>query len=179
MSPRPHAQPIQHVYRERGETERTLACAPIDPSPARWPSVADLVPITQIMTREVYCARPELDLGALADLMVEHHVGCIPIVNELGCPTGMVTKIDLVERLLANARDPRVERPRAARDVMMPMAITLHDRATVAHAAALMSSEGIHHIVVVDADGCAIGIVSTLDVTRWLASNDGFTPPPR
>jgi CBS domain-containing protein len=164
-------QAIQHVHRPHGQTDRTLACPPPDPEFARVPSIADLVPVTQIMTREISCARPDLEVDRLADLVVREHIGCVPIVNELGGPTGMVTKSDLVE-LLATS-DARA--PRTARELMMPLAITLGARATVAHAAALMALEDVHHIPIVDDDGCLIGIVSSMDIVRWLAANDGFT----
>jgi CBS-domain-containing membrane protein len=166
--------PVQHVHRPRGETSRILACAPLDPEPVRAPSVADLIPVTQIMTREVICALPDLGGEAVAELMVKHHIGCIPIVNELGIPTGMLTKLDLLEHLLASVRDEPSPLAQSARDLMMPLALTLNDQATVAHAAAMMASEDIHHVPIVDRDGCMIGIVSTMDIARWLAANDGF-----
>jgi CBS domain-containing protein len=58
-------------------------------------------------------------------------------------------------------------------DVMMPLAITLDDDATVGHAAALMAAEDMHHVMIV-AEGRLVGVVSTMDVTRWLANNDGM-----
>jgi CBS domain-containing protein len=57
---------------------------------------------------------------------------------------------------------------------MMPLAITLGQRATVAHVAALMASEDVHHVPIVDDHGRLIGVVSTMDIIRWLARNDGF-----
>ena len=60
----------------------------------------------------------------------------------------------------------------------MPIALTLGPRATVAHAAALMAREAVHHLPIVD-EGRVIGIVSSMDVMRWLAENDGFGLPPR
>ncbi len=59
---------------------------------------------------------------------------------------------------------------------MMPMGIALSERATIAHAAALMANEDIHHLFVIDGDGILIGVVSTMDLVRWLARNDGFAP---
>jgi predicted transcriptional regulator len=57
---------------------------------------------------------------------------------------------------------------------MMPLAITLNQHATIAHAAAVMGLEDFHHVMVVGADHCLIGVVSTMDIARWLARNDGF-----
>ena len=96
----------------------------------------------------------------------------MPVVEDLGRPVGMITKRDLVEILTdekASAHD------RTANELMMPLAITLGPQATVAHAAALMAMEDIHHTLIVDQTGQLIGVVSTMDVVRWLAKNDGFS----
>ena len=45
--------------------------------------------------------------------------------------------------------------------------------AAVALAAALMAYEGVHRIVVVDRGGYVVGLVSSLDVARWLGTRAG------
>lgn len=153
------------VYNNGGELEATRSW-PIQGRPVpRAPTLADRIPVSEIMTRDVVCARPELGVAALTQLMLEHHIGCIPIVDERGRPRGIVTKLDLVER-----DAPGI----IAADVMMPLAITLDHRATIAHAAAMMAAEDFHHVMIVDAEGSLCGIVSTMDICRWLARNDGF-----
>ena len=124
---------------------------------------ADHVPVTEIMTPQVVCASPDLGLGALLEIMVRERLGCVPIVDEHGHPIGMVTKLDIVEHLATPAQ--AVE-PLAA-DVMMPLAITLDATASVADAAALMAGEDMHHVMIVSARRL-VGIVSTMDITRWL-----------
>jgi CBS domain-containing protein len=135
--------------------------------PARPRTAADQVPVTEIMTRQVVCASPDLGLDALLEIMIQERLGCVPVVNEAEQPVGMVTKLDIVEHLAAPRRKPN---PLVA-DVMMPLAISLDNNATVAHAAALMSSEDMHHVMIVSRRRL-VGIVSTMDVTRWLAQND-------
>lgn len=128
---------------------------------------ADQIPVTDIMTRHVVCAHPDLGLGALLEVMIQERLGCVPVVNEGEQPIGMVTKLDIVEHLVAPP--PRLT-PLVA-DVMMPLAITLDDSATVAHAAALMAGEDMHHVMIVS-HRRLVGVVSTMDVTRWLARNE-------
>ena len=137
------------------------------------PTIADRVPISEIMTRDVVCARHDLRIDALVPVMVRNHIGCVPVVDERGRPVGMITKLDLVEQLDRIDGGDRLI-PETAGDVMMPLAMTLDERATVAHAAAMMALEDVHHIPVVASGGAVCGIVSTLDVVRWLARNDGF-----
>lgn len=179
------SRPIYHIYRGRGDhVDRVVASAVPgrDDEDMYVPTIADLVPVTEIMTRDVTCARRDLRVEVLAQLIVRDHIGCIPIVEAAGRPIGMVTKLDLVEQLLAldevaTAKDSPCccgLAPRIAADLMMGIAITLGERASVAHAAALMATEDIHHIPIVDDDGQLVGIVSSMDVVRWLAANDGF-----
>jgi CBS domain-containing membrane protein len=132
----------------------------------RIPTIAGLVPITEIMSQQLVTARPEMAADHLIELLRDRHVGCVPIVNEAGRPLGIVTKLDVVECLAD-------DRP-TARELMMPLAMTLGAHATVGQAAAMMSAEGIHHVLVVDDDRRLIGVVSALDIARWLARNDGF-----
>ena len=169
-------QPVQHVHGAKGHTtDRPGRCDQRDRELLRVPTIADVVPLTEIMTRNLTCARRDLDAERVAELMVLHHVGCIPVVDEPGRPIGMITKLDVVEHLVAMEDiPPKGLAMKTAGQLMMPMAIALSERATIAHAAALMANEGIHHLFVVDGSGNLIGIVSTMDIVRWLARNDGF-----
>lgn len=118
--------------------------------------------ITDVMTRDPVTARASSTVPALVALMTEHHIGCIPIVDDNNRPTGIVTKLDLVEC--------RSDQRETARELMMPHAMFLSETATVARAASLMATEGIHHVLVVDEQRALVGVVSTFDITRWVAT---------
>jgi CBS domain-containing protein len=156
-------------------------------------SSADLIGIAEIMSHRVLSATADVSIETLTSVLLDNHIGCVPIVDDRQRPIGMVTKHDLVqfqfynegneEVVVAHRRSHPVGEPglhqfqvaiATAGQVMLPLAITLSERATVAHAAALMATEGIHHIVVVDLHGKLIGVVSSLDIARWLARNDGY-----
>ena len=169
------ANPTQYVYRGCGDRsiyvpDRAGADAPPIPM---TPTIADAVPATSIMTRTVICAREDLEVSKLMDLMVEHHIGSIPVVDGDGRPVGMVTKLDVVEYAIA-ARDPEGPSTTTVSRMMMPLALTLDVHATVAHVAAMMAIEDVHHVPIVAEDGTLVGVISTMDVVRWLASNDGL-----
>ena len=108
--------------------------------------------------------------GVMTHLFLDEHVGCVPVIDERGRPQGIVTKSDLVGQL-SDEYWPL----RTAREVMMPLALTLDERATLAHAASLMTLEDLHHVMVVSCSGALIGIVSSKDVVRWLVQNDQLT----
>lgn len=136
------------------------------------------LPLTTFMARDLLCVRPELDIARVVELMVGKHVGCLPVVDARGRPTGIITKFDVVEQLDAAMRLRRVGEPLpediaacTAEDVMMPLALTLDQYATLAHAAALMVSEDTHHVLVVDSVGTLVGVVSSRDIVRWVAQH--------
>ncbi len=140
-------------------------------APPRRATIADGVPVTAIMSRRLVCAYPDLPLLALTRLFLDEHVGCIPIIDHHGHPQGIVTKSDLVEQLAGLATEWTFK---VANDVMMPLALTLDERATIAHAASLMTMEDLHHVMIVSCDGILIGVVSAKDIVRWLVENDGL-----
>lgn len=154
------------IFTGTGELQATRTRPFERASIPRTPTIADRIPVTAIMTRDIVCARAELTVSALKELLVQNHIGCLPIVDDRGRPKGIVTKLDLVDR---------PERAVTAAEVMMPLAITLNTHATIAHAAAMMAMEDFHHLMVVGSDHALVGVVSTMDIVRWLARNDGFT----
>jgi len=173
MEPTTNSAPTQHVYRGRGShSVRVPICEVDGEGLLQVPTIADLVPVRRIMSRDVICAREDLDAAALTDLMVRRRIGCVPVVDDRGRPIGMVTKTDLIEQQLAAGQHGS---PPAATvgELMMPLAITLDEHATVAHAAAMMAVEDFHHVAIVSNNGALIGVLSTMDIVRWLASNDG------
>jgi CBS domain-containing protein len=151
-------------------------CDTPDPAEIKIPTIADSVPATWIMSQEVICARKDLEVHALLDLMVRRRLGCVPVVDAEGHPLGMITKLDLVEQALAEKQPEPIAPALVAEQLMMPLALTLDEHATIAHAAAMMAAEDIHHVPIVTESGCLIGVVSTMDIVRWLAANDGFLP---
>jgi len=136
------------------------------------PTIADRVPVTEIMSRDPICARPDLRVDALLRLMIDRHVGCVPIVDERGRPRGIVTKSDLVEQLDRSLQRLGTVATQTTGDVMMPLAIAISERATVAHAARMMELEDTHHVLIVSCTGQLIGVVSAKDIVRWLVAND-------
>jgi len=124
-------------------------------------TLASDVPITKIMRTKLLTARPESPVEDVLDLLKGKHVGCVPIVDEAGRALGIITKLDVLETLGENRK--------SAREIMMPFARSLEARGTIAEAAEIMSSERIHHVLVIADDRTLIGLVSSLDIADWIA----------
>jgi CBS domain-containing protein len=159
---------------------------PVERGSGRVPTIAKHIPLRQIMTPDVICARAELSVAGVVTLMIHHHIGCIPVVDDRRRPIGMITKFDIVEHLDAFMRSavngsplPSDLAARSADELMMPLAMTLGENATVATAAALMAAEDLHHVLVINERGHLVGIVSTKDITNWLVENDAGLPSTR
>jgi CBS-domain-containing membrane protein len=59
-------------------------------------------------------------------------------------------------------------------DAMPSHGFALSEEASVSAAAATMAREGLHRVRVVGSLGELVGIVSALDIMRWLAEQDGY-----
>ncbi len=172
------------VHRRRGDSQTSLeSMLSARPRPPGARTIADRVPLVEIMSRELVCARGDLEISKVVSLIVHSRVGCIPVVAEPRRPSGMSTKFDLVDHLNATMESvgdgspmPADLSPRDAEEVMMSIALVLEEQATVAHAAAMMALEDTHHVLVVGSTGELVGVVSSKDIVKWLVANDGLTP---
>ncbi len=54
-------------------------------------TTADRIPLRDIMSRELVCARPDLEISKVVWLMVRNNVGCVPVVDERRHPIGVIT----------------------------------------------------------------------------------------
>lgn len=135
------------------------------PSPSK---AADLVPISEIMTRDVIAVRPELGMEALEELFLDRGISGAPVIDDAGKPIGVVSRTDLLQRKETPSGDTTV------RDLMMPTAFCLVEHESIAKAAGLMAFEGVHRVPVVGARGMVTGMLSPLDIMRWLARAHGY-----
>ncbi|HTE51889.1 MAG TPA: CBS domain-containing protein [Kofleriaceae bacterium] len=126
-------------------------------------------PLARIMTRKVVCARPEMDASYLRERLLERGVSGAPVVDDWGRVVGVVSRTDLLEHEVTSLRQGKT-----VADIMMPLVFTLQPEAPIGQAAALMAYEGVHRIVVVDGSGCVVGVVTSLDISRWLGWCAGY-----
>jgi CheY-like chemotaxis protein/predicted transcriptional regulator len=140
-------------------------------NPRRHRTGSDDVPVSAVMSRDVMSVPPDMTLAAVAELMLRTHVRNAPVCDARGRVVGIVSLSDLARAGWADAAAATVA------DVMMPFVFTLAASASIARAAALMAYEGVGRVVVVEPDGQLAGIVSSVDVMRWLARAEGYVVP--
>ncbi len=182
----------------RGSTEAENQARPAPPQ-VELPPPAD-PPVSSVMTSHVVCVSPELSLDALTLMMLERGISGAPVVDEKGKPLGVVSKTDLLRRQGSALEAAEVDAgpvkaggyeldlgaglhltrlaEEIVEDIMMPMAFTIAETAPISQAAALMAHEGVHRLVVIGArSGAVVGILSAIDLLRWMARQHGYAVP--
>jgi CBS domain-containing protein len=131
-------------------------------------SHAERTQLWEVMSREVVCVRQDLDAALVLPLLTALDVKALTVVDRAGRPLGMVSRADALE--------PRAVRE-TVEDMMVCMAFMLRETTSLSRAAALMAYEEVHRLPVVSAEWQVVGMISALDVVRWLARNDGYVLP--
>jgi CBS domain-containing protein len=158
---------------------------------------AGRTPISSVMTRDVISVRHDLSVEKLTSLFLEQGLHGVPVLDDEEELVGFISMTDLLRSRYESAdaeesfplRVPTREggayelgegfhAAELARstvgELMTPITISLEESAPITLAAAVMACEGVHRIPVVSAAGKLVGVLSTLDVMRWLAEEDGY-----
>jgi predicted transcriptional regulator len=145
-----------------------------------------------IMNPNVLTVMDRMDLREAAKIFVDEGITGAPVVDELGNLLGVISQSDLVEYELATERKLTVEAPfyrrpydealhhgrgfqieelptDTVKDVMTPFLVTVEEDTSIHEVAARMAKFGIHRLIVVDEDEQIRGIVTSMDVLRWVA----------
>jgi len=120
--------------------------------------------------------RPDQDTRAALEILLEEHISGAPVVDASGRLLGVLSQTDLLLEVAERA-GPEPSSVRVGQ-VMTPLVLAVYETVGVPQAAALMASEGVHRLLVVSAAGDLVGILSSLDVMRWLGERAGYLDPP-
>ncbi len=125
--------------------------------------------IGEFCNREVVFATREMSLPEAAQLMREHHVGDLVVVDEVDgkrVPVGIVTDRDMVIEVIAQSLDFNKF---SVGDIMSPQLVSVPEKEGVFETIRLMRAKGVRRIPVVNQDGGLAGIVSADDMLDLLA----------
>jgi CBS domain-containing protein len=157
-----------------GDRGATVSCHPGVAGPG-----ADLPPTAaEVMSRDVFCVGGDVEIGLVASLLVETGLHTVPVVNEAGCPLGMLSMADLIRAAGHDDTRPAPERQPSlvpdrpsltARDVMRRITVGARPDDTLTEVAARMRGASVDHVPVLDDDGRLVGMVTPVDIARWSA----------
>lgn len=143
----------------------------------------------ELMTTQVISVAPDEPAQNIAQLLLEHGISAVPVVDAEGVPIGMVSEGDLIGRgeqervarhdwwltlitgqqKIDDAYQARLTAPaRTARDVMAAPLVTVEEDTDASEIARLLASYHIKRVPVVR-DGRIVGIVSRADLLRAVA----------
>jgi CBS domain-containing protein len=111
------------------------------------------------MTANPASCRPEAPIAQVAQLMIDHDCGQIPVVDADNKPLGVVTDRDIAVRLVAQGRQQAT-----AADAMSTPCQSVRTDGDVQDAVRMMEANKIRRVPVVDGHGRLAGIVSIADL---------------
>src|SRR4051794_506333 len=143
-----------------------------------------------LMTIEVVSIGPDMPVREIADLLLEHRISAVPVLDGEYRVLGIVSEGDLIHRLggdlgsrswwldllaspEARAHDYLRAHGRLARDVMSAPAITAQEATPVAEIARLLQARRIRRVPVVRDEETMVGLVSRADLLRALFRQAG------
>jgi CBS domain-containing protein len=147
--------------------------------------------VRDVMTKSVTTVRADATVESAADLMAEHDVGSLPVVDDAGHLVGLLRDENLI------ASEARVHVPTfinflglgvpmpgqmkhleheikqiagaSVGDLMDAEPATIGADATLEDVASILHERGVNSVPVVDADKLVVGMVARADLVRFIA----------
>jgi CBS domain-containing protein len=133
--------------------------------------------VRDVMTRDVVWVRPDTPFLEIVDLMENHGIGMVPVLDRGKVVVGVVSEADLMAKLRLGVRPAGrwpghrdTARAKAtgtvARDLMSTRLATAMPNTWVVAAARRLAETGVRHLVVTDDLGRLLGVVSRRDLLK-------------
>ena len=112
--------------------------------------------------RNVVTSHTDASLLDIANLLTEHRIGCIVLLDDDGAIAGIISERDIV-RTLAKFGAQSLHTP--VSQTMTKKVVTCHDSDTIDYLMSEMTVRRVRHIPVVESDAIS-GLVSIGDVVK-------------
>lgn len=124
-------------------------------------------PVREIMTRDVFTAKPKDSIKKCVDTMTNYNVGSLPVVDNDGKLVGIITERDFALALAGVLTDELVE------DIMIKNVITATPGTPIESSSKIMVRNNLRRIPVVE-EGKLVAIVTSTDILRFFGDKDMF-----
>jgi CBS domain-containing protein len=117
----------------------------------------------EIMTPNPACCTPETGLQEVAQMLIDHDCGAIPVVQSQATrrTVGIITDRDIACRAIAAGRNAL---KLTAGDCMSSPCVNVPIDASLEDCCEAMEKNRVRRVLVVDADGACCGIISQADI---------------
>lgn len=148
-----------------------------------------MMTVRDVMTQPVITVRPGTPLKEVAQLLIDHRISGLPVVDDDGTVVGVVSEADFLvkeqgadairhrplARIFGESRESRSRLSKLAAmtagEAMTAPAVTVSPNRRIAEAAAIMTARGVNRLPVVD-EGQLVGIVTRADLVRAYVRTD-------
>jgi len=124
--------------------------------------------VREIMTADPTCCTSDTTLQEVAQMMIDHDCGEIPVVDDTDMPIGVITDRDIVCRTVGRGLNPL---DLTAGKCMTAPCVTVTPEMSVEECCRILEDNKIRRVPVVDADGCCCGIVALADIALHAKKN--------
>ena len=135
--------------------------------------------VTEIMSQPVITVTPETGIKEAAELLVEHGISALPVVDSTGRLVGIVSEADLIS--IEARPDPRSQAtpleptagstPRSIAEIMTRDVVVVSAQSEVAQAARAMLDSDVKRVPIMSGRRL-VGIVSRRDLVKVIARTD-------
>jgi CBS domain-containing protein len=129
--------------------------------------------VDSIMRKQPESVDPDLTVMKAAAIIARRSERCL-IVAKGEFVVGIVTSTDMIEKVIAAGANPAKV---YVRDIMSTPVVTVRVTASIKQAADLMSDYGVGKLPVIDGSGGLVGVVTSVELARWLAKMSDFQDP--
>ncbi len=131
--------------------------------------------IGEVMQREVLAVSCDLSLLELEQILSERGISGAPVVSDTGGLMGIVSTTDVLRKLtsILESRSTSLREALASvrlYEIMTPQVLAVGPGEEVESVAGKMSEARVHRVIVTSDSGEILGIVTSLDLVRVLAS---------
>lgn len=119
--------------------------------------------VKECMCENVWCVKPETKINEIAKLMMENHIGCIPVCDSNNCICGILTDRDILLRTVACNKDTTQT---CASDIMTTNVCTCKQDDEMSNAETKMANNQIRRLPVCDEYNHVIGILTLGNLTQ-------------
>jgi CBS domain-containing protein len=120
--------------------------------------------VLELCDSEVAAVEVEANVAEAINLMLDHRVGAVGVVDSNGRVAGIFTERDVLRKMALSGRDPKI----TPVTELMTTPVELATLATTpGEALAIMVERHFRHLPVVDGAGKLLGMLSIRNVLEW------------